>query len=113
MAALSETDIYFLPSLRDNAPVTLMEAMLSGCVPVVVASGGPGLIVTEESGVRIQAGSGSHMVMQMVSALLRLNADRPRLDRLSHGARMRIAETFHERNYLQTLDRAYLDVLIK
>lgn len=113
MAALSEADVYLLPSLRDNAPVTLMEAMLSGCVPVVVACGGPGLIVTGDCGVRISAGSGKHMVDQLVTALLRISADRPLLDRLSHGARKRIAETFHERNYLQALDRAYLDALIK
>jgi glycosyltransferase involved in cell wall biosynthesis len=113
LAALCATDVYLLPSLRDNAPVTLMEAMLSGCVPVVAASGGPDLIVSGECGVRIPVGSGDDMVNQIASVILRISGDRQLLDRLSHGARKRIAGIFHERNYLESVDRAYLKAQIK
>jgi glycosyltransferase involved in cell wall biosynthesis len=45
---LRAAHIYLLPSLRDSAGITLAEAMLAGCVPVVADCAGPGEIVTEE-----------------------------------------------------------------
>ena len=110
---LFETDVYLLPSLRDNAPVTLMEAMLAGCVPVVASCGGPGYIVTDDSGIRIPVGSAREMVNQIVSALLRLSADRPFLNHLRQGARERIAGSFHEKNYLESIDEAYCLALVR
>lgn len=40
--ALRDSDVYFLPSLRETTPVTMMEAMLAGCQPVVADIGGAG-----------------------------------------------------------------------
>jgi glycosyltransferase involved in cell wall biosynthesis len=40
--ALQEAHLYLLPSLREGVPLTQMEAMAAGCVPVVVDCGGAG-----------------------------------------------------------------------
>jgi glycosyltransferase involved in cell wall biosynthesis len=40
--ALQESHIYLLPSLREGVPLTQMEAMAAGCVPVVADCGGAG-----------------------------------------------------------------------
>jgi glycosyltransferase involved in cell wall biosynthesis len=40
--ALQDSHIYLLPSLREGVPLTQMEAMAAGCVPVVADCGGAG-----------------------------------------------------------------------
>lgn len=40
--ALQEAHLYLLPSLREGVPLTQMEAMAAGCVPVVADCGGAG-----------------------------------------------------------------------
>ena len=47
---LGRTHVFLLPSLRESAGLTMMEAMLAGAVPVVADGGGPGFIVTPECG---------------------------------------------------------------
>jgi len=45
--ALKSSHVYLLPSLREGVPVTQMEAMAAGCVPVVAACGGAGPMAME------------------------------------------------------------------
>ena len=40
--ALQSSHVYLLPSLREGVPVTQMEAMAAGCVPIVADCGGAG-----------------------------------------------------------------------
>ncbi len=112
-AKLAGSHVYLLPSLRDNAPVTLMEAMLAGCVPVVADCGGPGWIVTEESGIRVKVAGSRRMAADIAAALLRLDSDRHLLARLSGRARERIRTTFHENNYLGHIEKAYREAKLK
>lgn len=110
---LAGSHIYLLPSLRDNAPVTLMEAMLSACVPIVAACGGPGWIVTGESGIRVGVTNPRQMADEIASALLRLDADRSLLARLGRAARQRVSQAFHESNYLSLINAAFEDAIGK
>ena len=50
---LGATHIYLLPSFRESSGLTMMEAMLAGCVPVVADCGGPGFVVTDECGFKV------------------------------------------------------------
>jgi glycosyltransferase involved in cell wall biosynthesis len=40
--ALQESHVYLLPSLREGVPLTQMEAMAAGCIPIVMDCGGAG-----------------------------------------------------------------------
>ena len=42
---LKKSHVFFMPSFRENAPVTILEAMLAGCVPCVVDASAQGEIV--------------------------------------------------------------------
>lgn len=107
---LLESDIYLLPSLRDNAPSTLMEAMLAGCVPVVAACGGPDVIVSDDCGYRVPVGSRSQLVGGVAKALLELQADAARMRLLGAKARERILMNYTIESYMESTERIYAEV---
>lgn len=107
---LLESDIYLLPSLRDNAPSTLMEAMLAGCVPLVAGCGGPDVIVSDECGYRVPVGSRRQLVEGVAKALLDLQADPDRMRELGAAARMRILNNYTIESYLESTERIYAEV---
>jgi glycosyltransferase involved in cell wall biosynthesis len=105
---LRETHVYLMPSLRDTASITLMEAMLAGCVPIVLDAGGPGEIVNEECGFKIQPVSPRYVIEQIRKIIVSIHADREILRRLSRAAIDRITQTYTVRNYLAAVERAYV-----
>lgn len=109
--ALAESDIYLLPSLRDNAPVTLMEAMLAGCIPIVAACGGPDMIVTDECGFRIPTHSKHKLVDGIAGALLRLQQEPSMMARMAAAARARITHDFSMESYLLRTGQIYQDAI--
>jgi glycosyltransferase involved in cell wall biosynthesis len=107
---LGDTHVYFLPSLRDSAPITLTEAMLAGCVPVVADGGGPGFMVTEDCGFKIPVGSRRRMVAQLAETLIAIDRDRKIISEKGRLAMQRIATAFSEENYRKTINAAYQSV---
>ena len=108
---LLQSHIYLLPSLREYAGKTLMEAMLAGCVPVVARCGGPGEIVTDACGFRVPAGWPRKMGAEMAQIILRLNAGRELLETLGQAAHQRIATEYSEEKYLESINAIYLQAL--
>jgi glycosyltransferase involved in cell wall biosynthesis len=104
---LGATHIYLLPSLRDSAPVTLTEAMLAGCVPVVADGGGPGIMVTEKCGYKIPASSSGRMVDEITETILAIDRDRNIISEKGASASKRIATHFTEENYRRTVNQVY------
>jgi glycosyltransferase involved in cell wall biosynthesis len=108
--ALRDADIYLLPSLRDNAPITLMEAMLAGCVPLVADCGGPAAIVTPACGIIIPVTSSRDAIIALADALLELQADRVRLRNLGESARDRILKCYTMEHYMETTEEIYRSI---
>ena len=108
---LLASDVYLLPSLRDNAPSTLMEAMLAGCVPVVAACGGPDMIVSNECGYRIPVGSRKQLVQGIAETLLKLQNDPENMRATGLAARRRILEHYTIESYLETIENIYDEAL--
>jgi glycosyltransferase involved in cell wall biosynthesis len=104
---LKEADVYLLPSLRDNSPVTLMEAMLAGCVPIVADCGGPGLIVGEGCGYRIPVSSADQMVFEMAGVLQDLHHNREMMAQTGRKASLHIVEHYSEKIYLERILELY------
>lgn len=106
-AALKSSDIYLLPSLREGAGQTMMEAMLAGCVPVVAKLGGPAEIVTDECGFRVTARDPNQVIADLTELLLRLDGERELLLAKGKLAEQRIAENYNERNYRAKTNALY------
>ena len=73
---LGESHVFLLPSLRESAGITMMEAMLAGCVPVVADCGGPAHIVTDDCGWKIPVGGRAGMIDALAEAIATLDRDR-------------------------------------
>ena len=110
---LRQTHIYLMPSLRDTASITLMEAMLAGCVPIVLDAGGPGEIVNEECGFKIQPLSPRYVIEQIRKIIVSIHADRKILKRLSRAATDRITQTYTVQNYLAAVESAYVAASVR
>jgi starch synthase len=70
------------PSVRDNSPAVVFEALAAGAVPVVVDFGGPGDTVHSEIGYKVPLTNESDLVSQMEKILASLAQDRDLLNRL-------------------------------
>jgi glycosyltransferase involved in cell wall biosynthesis len=87
-----------------------MEAMLAGCVPIVADCGGPGEIVTEECGFRIALGNPKTMADEIADAILKLHSYRGMMLSKSTAAHQRIATSYSEESYLQSVEGIYREV---
>jgi glycosyltransferase involved in cell wall biosynthesis len=79
---LGLADVLVFPSIRDNNPAVVFEALAAGAVPVVVDFGGPGDIVHPEIGCKVPLTNETDVVLQIEKILAGFVQDRNRLDRL-------------------------------
>ncbi|MGA3283170.1 MAG: glycosyltransferase family 4 protein [Verrucomicrobiota bacterium] len=107
---LGNTHVYLLPSLRESVGLTMMEAMLAGCVPVVADCGGPNFIVTEDCGYKIPVSTQERMIAEMADTLVAIDHDRKIILDKGKLASKRIAEHFTEDHYRRTVNAVYASV---
>jgi len=108
---LKKTHVYLLPSLRDNAPSTLMEAMLAGCVPIVAECGGPAEIVNADCGFPIPVKTPDQIVSGVAEALTQLYKEPERIAVMGRNARERIRNHYCEDYYWSVLSGVYDEAL--
>jgi glycosyltransferase involved in cell wall biosynthesis len=107
IAALQDHHIYFLPSFRESTPVTLLEAYLAGCYPVVADTSAQGEIVRLAGGTAVPLTDINGLVDGLADALLECDTDRARL-RIENGKSLEIlAEYFHSDRYDREIASAY------
>jgi len=82
------------PSLRDSGGFVLLEAMMAGKPVICLDLGGPGEIVTEECGIKVQPREANQVVADLAGALQTL-ATAPVLGQsLGKAGRCRVLERF-------------------
>lgn len=108
---LGGSHVFLLPSLRESTGLTMMEAMLAGCVPVVADCGGPGHIVTPGCGYKIPVTSRKTMIDKLVAAISELDRNRSLLQQKGSLAAQRIATSFSEESYRKTINIIYRQVV--
>jgi len=108
---IQSADIYLLPSLREGAGQTMMEAMLGGCAPVVADWCGPSEIVTDSTGIKIPVTDPETMAVAFADAICALDTDRERLALLGHAASQRMQEEYTEEKYRARINSSYEQAL--
>jgi glycosyltransferase involved in cell wall biosynthesis len=107
---LGKTHVYLLPSMRETVGLTMLEAMMAGCVPIVADNGGPRFAVTEDCGYRIPVSSPNRMADEMANIIVAIDRDRKIISEKGQMASKRVAIYFTEENYRQTVNAVYRSV---
>jgi glycosyltransferase involved in cell wall biosynthesis len=104
---LHNTDVYFLPSFRESTPVTLLEAYLAGCYPVVANTSAQGEIVRMAGGKAVQVDTMNELICGLAEAIIWCAVHRAELPSLAAEATSRIADHFSSERYDVRLGEAY------
>ncbi len=91
---LARADVFAFPSIREFGGAVVLEAMMVGLVPVVVDYGGPGELVSTDTGVLLPLGPREQIVGAMRAALEALAHDPERVEAMSLAARQRVRSLF-------------------
>lgn len=83
---MRQSSVFAFPSLREFGGAVVMEAMACGLPPVVVNYGGPGELITPQSGVGVPLGRAGEIEASLRRALEQLLDDPARLDAISSAA---------------------------
>lgn len=105
--ALQGTDVYFLPSFRESTPVTLLEAYLAGCYPVVADTSAQGEIVRLGGGTAVPVKSIDGLIAGLAESVIWCAEHRSELTRIANEAAACITKHFSSQRYDATLEQAY------
>jgi glycosyltransferase involved in cell wall biosynthesis len=108
---LGSNHIFLLPSMRETVGLTMLEAMLAGCVPIVADNGGPKLTVTEDCGYKIRVSMPEQMAEEMANIILTIDRERKIISEKGQAAMKRVATAFSEENYRKTVNAVYQSVV--
>lgn len=92
LKAIGDCDILVHPSLHDSGGYVCVEAMAAGRPVVCLDLGGPGLLVSEESGVKVRPRHPTQVCEDLARGMRQLAGDAEYRLRLSDGARRRARE---------------------
>jgi glycosyltransferase involved in cell wall biosynthesis len=108
---LRDTDVYLLPSVRETAGITMMEAVLAGCYPIVLANTGAGEIVEQVGGRPLRAGSPAEAVELISQELEWCHKNRPAMASKAADAGAKLRILFSEEHYLDAISRIYAEAV--
>jgi hypothetical protein len=105
--ALQSSHVYLLPSLREGVPVTQMEAMAAGCVPVVADCGGAGPMASSAGSKPVKVSTPAAMAQHIGDNLRSIWENPEEWSNLSVKAGQRISEGYSAGNYRAMINRYY------
>lgn len=101
---LKGLDIFILPSFFEGLPISLLECMSYGVVPITTKVGSIGEVVEDEiNGLFIKVKDSTSIVEQFI----KLNSNRTLLNKLSIKAKQTITNKFNPAQYIQRLNLIY------
>lgn len=105
--ALQSSHVYLLPSLREGVPVTQMEAMAAGCVPVVADCGGAGPMASSAGSKPVKVTTPAAMAQHIGDTLRSIWENPEEWSHLSLKAGQGIFEGYSAGNYRTMINRYY------
>lgn len=86
----AQADVFIFPSFREPSGNVVIESMSYGLPVITTANGGPGFVVDESCGVRIQPTHPDLFVSDIASAIHTISSELKLRDHLGHGSRDRV-----------------------
>jgi glycosyltransferase involved in cell wall biosynthesis len=93
-AVARKSSIFLFPSVREFGGGAVIEAMALGLVPVVIDYGGPGEIVTGETGFRLPIGTRQMLIANAATLLTDLAEGRHELAALAAAGANRVLDLY-------------------
>ncbi|MDA0265294.1 MAG: glycosyltransferase, partial [Chloroflexi bacterium] len=112
LSKMGACDIFLFPSLRDGGGTVVVEAMGMGKPVICLDSGGPGMHINQECGVKITPISPDQAVNEIASALEDLYSNAERRSELGEAARKRAEEFYLWDRLGERLKKLYDRVLL-
>jgi glycosyltransferase involved in cell wall biosynthesis len=106
----AKSDVFLFTSLRETTGMALQEAMMRGIPPIVIDNGGPGEMVTAESGVKIRIAPIDQMAEATAAAIYDLSCNREKRRQLGAAARRRAEALFDWNSVGARMNELYLSV---
>lgn len=101
---LKKCDIFLMPSFFEGLPMSLLETMSFGQVPVVTSVGSiPTVVEDKKSGMYTRIRNSE----DIVNAIIALNDNRTLLNKLSRNAQCAVFEKFDDNKYIKELNMLY------
>lgn len=105
--ALHRSHVYFLPSFRESTPVTLLEAYLAGCYPIVADTSAQGEIVRLAGGTAIPTDSMESLIDGLARAIIDCGEKRDRLQEEVTSTLGPLLDYFDSERYDLAIENAY------
>lgn len=106
---LADSDVYLLPSIRETAGITMMEAIMAGCYPIVMAGTGAGDIAACAGGSAIKAENPEQAIHEISQQLEWCYLNRAKMRQRADSASEKIRSDFSERNYQKIISDIYAE----
>ena len=107
VAALHASHLYFLPSFRESTPVTLLEAYLAGCYPVVADTSAQGEIVRIAGGTAVPVTSMESLIEGLAQAVIDCEQHRLELPIKVEESQRKLIAYFDSERYDDAIAEAY------
>jgi glycosyltransferase involved in cell wall biosynthesis len=108
---LSECDVLVHPSLHESGGWVCLEAMAAGRPVICLDLGGPGLNVTEDTGIKVKASTPDKTVADLAKGFLRLAQDPDLRVRMGKASRQRVKEHFSWAGKDEFMTKLYEDTV--
>ncbi len=110
---MQDSDVFMSTGLCDRSGFFVVRAMAAGLPVVCLDTGGPGMHVQENWGIRVKPENPEHCVRDLARALGELYRDRALRRRMSQAAFKNIKDHYTWREMGKTLKRIYGEVLLQ
>jgi len=95
LSQMASHDVFLFPSLRDGGGAVVIEAMAAGKPVVCLDTGGPGMHITDDCGIKIAPHSVDYSKHELALALERLYLDADLRRKLGEAARKKAMDQYH------------------
>lgn len=111
LTLLSDSDVLLHPSFHDSGGFVCVEAMAVGTPVVCLALGGPDVIVTDETGIKVPADDPARAERGLVEALRALRTDHALRIRMAEAGVRRVRQEYGWTSKGLALDQVYREAI--
>jgi glycosyltransferase involved in cell wall biosynthesis len=113
LAVMGDCDVLVHPSLHDFSPTVCVEAMAAGMPVLCLNLGGPGMQITDETGIRAKATNPATAIAEMTIAMERLANDGNLRQQLGQNGQARVEAGYRWENRGALFNQIYHQALGK